>query len=83
VAGPLLAVGLVAGYWIRRWTLVAAVTVLGLATSLSGWLTGWAASPDTPAAGGALLLAVFFWIPLLLGAALGVYLGRATHRREP
>jgi hypothetical protein len=73
--------GLLAGYLIRRWSLVAAVVVIGLAASLSGWLTGWAASPDTPAVGGAILLAGYIWIPLGLSAAIGVYLGR--YRRRP
>lgn len=82
IFAPALAVGLLAGYLIRRWSLVAAVIVVGLAISLTGWQTGWAASPDTPAAGGAILLAWFTWIPLGLGTGIGVYLGRTDHHRR-
>jgi lipopolysaccharide export LptBFGC system permease protein LptF len=78
VATPLLVVGLVVGLWIRRWSVVAVVTLFGLSVSLSGWLMGWAGDQDTSAAGGAILLAAL-WAPLALGAALGVYLGRARH----
>jgi hypothetical protein len=81
IASPLLVVGLVAGLWVRRWTLVVAVALIGLAISLSGWLTGWAGDQETPAAGGAILLAADLWIPLALGAALGVYLRRARQGR--
>src|SRR4051794_30036344 len=82
VAAPLLVMGLAAGYWIRRWILVVAVILIGLTTSLSGWLTGWAASPDTPAAGGAIILAIYLWLPLALGTSVGVHLGRAKERHR-
>ena len=80
VPSALLVVGLASGLRIRRWRYVAAVILVGLTTSLTGWLTGWAGSPDMPAAGGAIILAAVVWLPLVLGAALGVGLGRARRR---
>ena len=80
VAVPLLllVLGLLAGWLIRRWTFVAVVTLLGLAISVIGWLTGWAASQDTLASSGAFFWAILFWGPFAAGTALGVCLRRAA-----
>jgi fatty acid desaturase len=79
---PALIVGFVAGFWIRRWRLVAAVTVIGVAASLVSWQTDWVASGGL-AADVAILFAWSVWIPLVLGAVWGVSAGlEDQHRRQ-
>ena len=77
LAAPLLFVGLLAGYVLRRWSVVAAIAVVGLAASFVGWQEAWFATEDTPALGGAIILALVISLPVAVGAAAGVYLGRA------
>jgi hypothetical protein len=82
VAAPCLFVGLLAGYVVRRWSVVAAVAVVGLAASVIGWQASWFATEDTPALGGAIVFALVIWLPLTFGAAAGVYFGRSRSTRR-
>lgn len=79
---PALIVGFVAGFWIRRWPLVAAVIVIGVAASLVSWQTDWVASGGL-AADVAILFAWSVWIPLVVGAGCGVSSGLGDQHRRP
>jgi hypothetical protein len=75
-----LIAGMVAGALVRRWSFVAGVTLIAVTISLIGWLTGLTVSQDSSAAMGAILWAAAVWIPLALGASLGVYIGLGHQR---
>jgi hypothetical protein len=81
VGAPLLFIGLVVGLLLRRWTVVVVVTVACLLVSAIGVPLGWFGDEDMPSLGGAIILAMFFWGPFVVGLGIGVTLRR--RRRMP
>jgi hypothetical protein len=76
-AAPALFIGLLLGIWLKRWRVVLVLVIVGLIVFAVGWQAAWFADEDTPALGGALLIELFIFAPIALGAAVGVYLMRS------
>jgi uncharacterized membrane protein YphA (DoxX/SURF4 family) len=76
------ALGFLLGFLTRRWTAAVAAGVLSVAIALSGWVFGWTSDSETPALGGAIVLAVLLGVPFTGGACLGVAWARSPSRRD-
>ena len=74
-------IGFLLGALVKRWSVVVGCALVALAASLSGWIFGWSGDSDTPALGGAIILALFYGLPFVAGAAIGVWGARARGQR--
>lgn len=81
-AAPALLIGLGLGILLKRWSVVAVLAAVGLVVSIVGWQASWFADEETPALGGAILFWLLIWVPVAVGAGIGVHLRRSRSRRN-
>ena len=85
VVGPVV-VGLGLGIWLKRWRVVVALVLLGVAASIVGWKADWFGDVDTggdfTAGGGALVFWLTICAPFAVGAALGVFMMERVRRQR-
>ena len=82
---PLLFVGPViafaAGFLVKRKSVILGCTLVAIVVSLSGWIFGWAGDSDTPTLGGAIIFALYFGMPFVGAAYIGVLLAHYWDRQ--